>query len=239
LSRIRPHLTVAVMLTQSPKLQVLLENHPNQPLTLKEACKKEPLAVLESILASFVWLPVTQKTIRRIQLQHYFCCTLRSPRPTSPYGLGNVIQACKAGVHSEQTLEGKFWAHGGARAITALHAATSDNKKVATLLDSLEELELQSLFEIIDATEPHKDFCNIAAAAEADKKRPSHQGKRNTIFRPRPPRARWYAGGRSQPRSLQTSSEPSIEGEMTDLTGTYIKYWPKTDSDNRQRVAHH
>ncbi|KAF7172761.1 hypothetical protein CNMCM6106_006881 [Aspergillus hiratsukae] len=163
-----------------PKLMVLFENG---AVGLEDALKKQPDLVLETLISAFLSLPVNEETLTRIRLGGWFRRSLQASRQTTPYRLQTVIAECKSGKADKASLEARFFAHGGVRAVAALAAAATDEKQVVRLLKGLPEPQLLSILKLIDTFEPHRDFLYIVETL--DRRKPSKLSKRKYIPGPR------------------------------------------------------
>jgi hypothetical protein len=163
-----------------PKLMVLFENG---AVDLEDALEKQPDLVLETLISAFLSLPVNEEILTRIRLGGWFRRSLQASRQTTPYRLQTVIAECKSGKADKGSMEARFFAHGGVRAVAALAAAAADEKQVMRLLKGLPEPQLQSILELIDTIEPHRDFLYIVETL--DRRKPSKLSKRKYIPGPR------------------------------------------------------
>jgi hypothetical protein len=163
-----------------PKLMVLFENG---AVDLEDALKEKPDLVLETLISAFLLLPVSEEILTRIRLGEWFRRSLQASRQTTPYRLQTVIAECKSGKADKASLEARFFAHGGVRAVTALAAAAADEKQVMRFLKGLPEPQLQSILKLIDTIEPHRDFSYIVETL--DRRKSSKLSKRKYIPGPR------------------------------------------------------
>lgn len=189
----RRFLSTAMVTQEPPKLKVLLRDG---YVDIEDAVNQELSSVLETLINAFLLLPLDPHTLTRLQLGDYFRRSLQSSRQTTPYRLHTIVTECKAGLVDQDSLEAKFFEHGGVRTVTAFAAAAADNKKVVSMINDLSDTEFQAFLRSIDAIEPHRDLLFIIETLE--RKRPSRLSKRKHVPGPRPPRSSRTRGHYSQ-----------------------------------------
>ena len=169
-----------VCIHKLPELKVAC---PNKLIDFDDASREDPNLVLEALINAFLSFEIDQHTLTRIQLGDCFRRSLQAKRQTTPYRLHTVVAECKSGTLDEASLEARFFAHGGVRAVTALAAAATDEKNVVKQLKSLPDSQLQSFLKTMDNINPHRDFLFIVETM--DRKKPPRLSKRKHIPEPR------------------------------------------------------
>ncbi|RMZ86917.1 hypothetical protein DV736_g5853, partial [Chaetothyriales sp. CBS 134916] len=167
-----------------PSLKVMLDD---SILDIRDACKKHPDLLRETLISALLLLPLDGQNIKRVQLGEAFRRSLQAKRQSTPYRLHSVISACKEGKIDGLSLEAKFFGHGGARAVTALAAAAADDNDVMLQLEDLGSEDLKAFLESIHTIEWHPDLLFMAEAM--DRKHPSITSKKTYLVRPRPSRS--------------------------------------------------
>lgn len=140
---------------------------------------QSPSDIRESLIKALLLVPLEPDSVTRIQLGDCFRRSLQSKRSASPYRLHTIISECKAGTIDRTSLEAKFFQHGGAKAVTCLAAAATDNKQIIPLLTSLSDGQLQCFISSIELITPHRDLLFIAETL--DRKKPPRPSKRKAI----------------------------------------------------------
>ncbi|RKK17494.1 hypothetical protein BFJ66_g1029 [Fusarium oxysporum f. sp. cepae] len=158
---------------------------------ITEAAATHPDEAREALIQSLSPIHLENSHLNRIQLQELFRRSLSAQRDSTPYRLQAVIDQGKHGQLDTKSLDGRFYCHGGARAVAAYAAALADQKEVASLLETLSAEDFRRLLEFIDNFEEHPDLRYITRRAERTKPRATK--------RKRLPRSRQRRGIR-QPR---------------------------------------
>ncbi|GJP88744.1 pectin degradation protein KdgF [Aspergillus niger] len=180
------------------KLKALLND---DVLEIEAALEKQPHLVIEALIEAFLLCPMDEGILARLQLGDCFRRSLQSSRQRTPYRLHTIVSECKSGRTDSHSLEGKFYNHGGIRAVAALATAATDNKQVVTLLKHLPERHLQALLRSIDDIEPHRDFIFIVETLS--RRKPPRLSKRKSIPEPRSRRRyQWPNGANKSPNTL-------------------------------------
>jgi hypothetical protein len=190
-----------------PQLRVLLDN---KLLDMRSAFEQQPDLVLEALVEDFPPVPAIEDILTRIRLAHCFRLSLQAGRRTTPYRLHTIVSECKSGRADKDSLEGKFFSHGGVRAVTALATAATDNKQVMNLLQRLPEIYLQPLVGLINRIEPHPDFVYMVDTLE--RKKPARLSKRRHIPEPRSRRRPRNPSGLGKPKPAVKDAESAIHG---------------------------
>ncbi|KAL5359337.1 hypothetical protein BJX96DRAFT_56686 [Aspergillus floccosus] len=195
-----------------PQLKVLLEHN---LLNIGDALKQNSNIVREVLVEALLLCPLDDNTIVRIQLAERFRRSLQKSRQTTPYRLHTIISECKSGKTDVFSLEGRFFAHGGVRAVAALAAAATDDKDVVKMLKRLPELHLQALLRAIDTLEPHRDFIFIMETV--DRKKPPRVSKKKHVPAPRS-RRRHFRACHLQNRTGETNEDTAARSPVDSAT---------------------
>jgi hypothetical protein len=192
-----------------PQLRVLLDDN---LLDMRSAFEQRPDLVLEALVEDFPPVPAIEDILTRIRLAHCFRRSLQAGRRTTPYRLHTIVTECKSGKADKNSLEGKFFAHGGVRAVTALASAATDNKQVMNLLQRLPDIYLQPLVDLISRIEPHPDFVYMVDTLE--RKKPARLSKRRHIPEPRSRRRPRNPNGLGNPKPAVKDAEFAVHGSL-------------------------
>ncbi|EEA22901.1 hypothetical protein TMatcc_001765 [Talaromyces marneffei ATCC 18224] len=165
------------------KLPALKVAGANKLADFHDASREDPKLFREALINALLAFEIDQHILTRIQLGDCFRRSLQAQRQTTPYRLHTIVAECKSGTLDEGSLEARFYAHGGVRAVTALAAAATDEKNVVKQLKGLPDSQLQSFFRTVDIISPHRDFLFIVETV--DRKKPARLSKRKHLPEPR------------------------------------------------------
>jgi hypothetical protein len=149
---------------QSANIQqrlVIISADNSTSVEVTEAAKKDPTLVRETLLQALSLVALDDSDLIRIQALEKFRRSLEAERYSTPYRLQAVVAACQSGDIEKQSLEARFYEHGGIRALAALAATTADDKLVVPLLQKLPDQAFDCLLKSIDSLKPHRDLAYL------------------------------------------------------------------------------
>lgn len=167
-----------------PELKLLLDG---SFTNIDDACKTHASIVRESLINTLLLIELDDNCLRRIRLGEAFRRSVQIERQSTPYRLRSVISTCKEGSVVDSSLEAKFYKHGGIRAVTALAVAAADKSSIMRDLESLTDIECESLVKSITRMTWHPD---LEFMAESLRRKPTViTSKKTQLVRPRPSRS--------------------------------------------------
>ena len=145
----------------SPQLKLVLDE---SILGIDDACEKQPSLVRKNLISALLLLPLARQKIQRVQLGEAFHHSLQAEQQSTPYHLRSVISVCKEGNIEGDTVEAKFFEHGGVSAVTGPTATAVDDNSVMRQLERLEVEEPESFLRSIDTIHLRPDLSFMAEA---------------------------------------------------------------------------
>lgn len=207
---------------------------------IEDACKTHASVVREAFVDILLLIGLDDNILQRIRLGEAFRRSLQTERRSTPYRLHSVISACKESAIDNNSLEAKFYRHGGTRAVTALAAAAVDGNDIMHELECLTDNECESLVNSINRIRWHPDLEFMAESM--NRKRTAITSKKTQLVRPRPSR---YS--KDKPRNSPSQKEvrqrkdrihPPQPGTIRSVVSAYVHANAQTPNASELGATH-